>query len=213
VVVIQAADRLHPSAANALLKTLEEPPQQTHLVLVTGRPRRLPATVRSRCVRVPFTLPDREVAAQWLEEQGVGQSSLALAQAGFSPLKARELNIPAFWSERSVLIEQVLSGGRFDPVALSERAGPETLPALVGGLQRWCYDLLLSKSTGRVRYNPDCAQILHRLSARVASRPLVRFLRELQTVARALEHPLNPRLVMERCLIGYKQVLSVSESQ
>ena len=57
VVLIQPADRLHPSAANALLKTLEEPPADTHFILVTAAPRRLPATILSRCVRLPFRLP------------------------------------------------------------------------------------------------------------------------------------------------------------
>jgi DNA polymerase-3 subunit delta' len=213
VVVIQAAERLHASAANALLKTLEEPPPRTHLILVTGLPSRLPATVRSRCMRVQFSLPNDQVAAEWLREQGVAQPALSLAQTGYAPLRAHELDTPTFWSQRSALIDQVLSGVRFDPVALSERAAPDTLAALVGGLQRWCYDLLLYKSAGRVRYNTDCAQILHRLATRVALRALLRFMRELQAVARTLEHPLNPRLVMERCLFGYKQVLTVSESK
>jgi DNA polymerase III subunit delta' len=213
VVVIQGAERLNASAANALLKTLEEPPPRTHLILATGHPSRLPATVGSRCVRVQFSLPNDGVAAAWLQEQGVAEPTLALAQTGYAPLRARELDTPAFWSQRSVLIDQVLSGARFDPVALSERASPDALAALVGGLQRWCYDLLLYKSAGRVRYNPDCAQILHRLAARVASSALTRFMRELQVVARTLEHPLNYRLVMERCLFGYKRALTVSESE
>ena len=213
VMVIQGAERLHASAANALLKTLEEPPPRTHLILVTGNPSRLPATVRSRCVRVQFALPDGDVAAQWLQEQGAAQPALALAQTGYAPLRARELDTPAFWSQRSVLIDQVLSGVGFDPVALSERAAADTVAALVGGLQRWCYDLLLYKSAGRIRYNPDRAQILHRLATRLSSHALIRFLRELQSAARTLEHPLNPRLVMEQCLFGYKRVLTVSESR
>ena len=212
VVVIQTAERLHASAANALLKTLEEPSPRTHLILVTGHPARLPATIRSRCVRVQFSVPSDGMAAAWLQEQGAAQPALALAQTGYAPLRARELDTPAFWSQRSALINQVLSGARFDPVALSERAAPDTLTALVDGLQRWCYDLLLYKSAGRVRYNPDCAQILHRLATRVALHTLIRFMHELQVVARTLEHPLNPRLVMERCLFGYKRVLTVSES-
>jgi len=213
VVVIQAAERLHASAANALLKTLEEPSPRTHLILVTGHPARLPATVRSRCVRVQFSLPSDRVTAAWLQEQGAAEPALALAQTGYAPLRAHELDTQAFWSQRSALIDQVLSGARFDPVALSERAALDTLTALVDGLQRWCYDLLLYKSAGRIRYNPDCAQILHRLATRVALHTLIPFMRELQAVARTLEHPLNPRLVMERCLFGYKRVLTVSESQ
>mgnify|MGYP000439164282 CR=1 FL=1 len=51
IAVIQDADRLQPEAANAFLKTLEEPPSGVHLLLLTSRPGQLLATVRSRCQR------------------------------------------------------------------------------------------------------------------------------------------------------------------
>lgn len=54
VVRIQEADQLTDSAANALLKTLEEPPPSVVILIVTTIPERLPATVRSRCHRLPF---------------------------------------------------------------------------------------------------------------------------------------------------------------
>jgi DNA polymerase-3 subunit delta' len=212
VVVIRPADRLHPSAANALLKTLDEPPTATHFLLVTGHPARLPATVRSRCVRVLFRLPAPEASIAWLREQGARQPGLALAQAGFAPLGALALDSPEYWTARTTLIEEVLARQDLDPVAAVDRLGAEQLPLLVGGLQRWCYDLLAVASGGAVRYNPDCAQILHRLSARVGRGPLLRFSRELVGVARWLEHPLNARLVAERCLIGYRNAIGGLEA-
>ena len=75
-------------------------------------------------------------------------------------------------------------------------------------MQRWCHDLLLTMSVRTVRYNPDRAQILHQLAARSDPQRLLGFLRELQSIARFLEHPLNPRLVAERCMIGYKRTLT-----
>ena len=84
----------------------------------------------------------------------------------------------------------------------------EELAFLVGGMQRWCHDLLLAMAVRTVRYNPDRAQILHQLAARSDPRRLLGFLRELQSAARFLEHPLNPRLAAERCMIGYKRALS-----
>jgi DNA polymerase-3 subunit delta' len=213
VVVIRPADRLHPSAANALLKTLEEPPAATHFLLVTGHPARLPATVRSRCVQLLFRLPDPQASIAWLRARGARQPELALAQAGFAPLGALALDSPEYWATRGTLIEHVLTRQDLDPVAAVDRLGTEQLPLLVGGLQRWCYDLLAVASGGAVRYNPDCAQILHRLSARVGRGPLLRFSRELMAVARWLEHPLNARLVAERCLIGYRNAIGASEAE
>jgi DNA polymerase-3 subunit delta' len=54
IAVMVEADRLQPEAANAFLKTLEEPPPSTLLLLLTGQPERLLATVLSRCIRVPL---------------------------------------------------------------------------------------------------------------------------------------------------------------
>lgn len=212
VVMIRPADRLHANAANALLKALEEPPTATHFLLVTGQAARLPATVRSRCVRLLFGLPAPEASIAWLREQGARRPELALAQAGFAPLGALALDSPEYWAARSVLIEEVLSRPDLDPVAAVDRLGTEQLPLLVGGLQRWCYDLLALASGGVVRYNPDCAQILHRQSARAGRGPLLRFSRELLGAARWLEHPLNARLAAERCLIGYRNAIGGSDT-
>ena len=79
VVLIDPADALNNNAANALLKTLEEPADNRFLLLVSASPERLPATIRSRCQRIEFGLPDREVALEWLAAQG--HAALRAAEA------------------------------------------------------------------------------------------------------------------------------------
>ncbi len=86
VAVIVPAERMHPSAANALLKTLEEPPAGTFVILVSDQPGRLPATIVSRCRRLQVPLPPVEAAVAWLTAQGVAEPAAALAQAGGAPL-------------------------------------------------------------------------------------------------------------------------------
>ncbi len=70
VALIEPADAVGVAAANALLKTLEEPVEGRYLVLVTDRPARLPATIRSRCQRVEFRIPPMDEAQAWLLAQG-----------------------------------------------------------------------------------------------------------------------------------------------
>jgi DNA polymerase-3 subunit delta' len=70
VVVVEPAEALNVAAANALLKTLEEPAGHRYLLLVTSRPGRLPATIRSRCQRLEFALPSRDDARAWLVARG-----------------------------------------------------------------------------------------------------------------------------------------------
>src|SRR5207249_12162345 len=69
LVVLDPADAMNLEAANALLKTLEEPPAGTHFILVSAAPERLPITVRSRCQRVRFVPLAAAQVASWLERE------------------------------------------------------------------------------------------------------------------------------------------------
>ncbi|MEO5560328.1 MAG: DNA polymerase III subunit delta' [Dokdonella sp.] len=77
VALIDPADRMNVSAANALLKTLEEPASSTIIVLIADDSSRLPATIRSRCQRVEIALPSRDEALVWLCAQRVDAASAA----------------------------------------------------------------------------------------------------------------------------------------
>ncbi|MSR12038.1 MAG: DNA polymerase III subunit delta' [Gammaproteobacteria bacterium] len=90
VIILNNAHHLNASAANSLLKTLEEPSKDTYLFLVTARADSLPATLRSRCQRLVMPTPSLEVAMHWLRAKGVAADqveSIALA-AGSRPLHA-----------------------------------------------------------------------------------------------------------------------------
>jgi DNA polymerase-3 subunit delta' len=69
VALVEPADLMNTSAGNALLKTLEEPSPGRYLILVSSRPGRLPATIRSRCQRLEFRLPPAGQAREWLASQ------------------------------------------------------------------------------------------------------------------------------------------------
>ncbi len=90
VALIDPAEALTTAAANSVLKTLEEPPGGAHLVLVSRRVARLPATVRSRCQRMAFGLPEHDTALQWLQAQAVDGAETWLARAGGAPVWARD---------------------------------------------------------------------------------------------------------------------------
>jgi DNA polymerase III subunit delta' len=89
IVCIDPADAMNTAAANALLKTLEEPSPQTLLLLVADAPWRLPQTIRSRCQRIEFHLPPQEEALAWLQQLGVADAAAALTAAGGNPGLAR----------------------------------------------------------------------------------------------------------------------------
>jgi DNA polymerase-3 subunit delta' len=97
VAIIDPADGMNAAAANALLKTLEEPSAQTMLLLLADAPWRLPQTIRSRCQRVEFQLPAQDDAMAWLQAQGVADAAAALTATGGNPGLARR------WAEQGAL--------------------------------------------------------------------------------------------------------------
>ncbi|HYL90123.1 MAG TPA: DNA polymerase III subunit delta', partial [Burkholderiales bacterium] len=89
IALIHPAEDLYlPNAANALLKSLEEPPAGAIFILVSHRPARLLPTVRSRCVAIPVSIPPRDAALAWLGGRGVQNAERWLAFAGGAPLQA-----------------------------------------------------------------------------------------------------------------------------
>src|SRR6185312_6892575 len=71
--ILSPADSLNRFAANALLKTLEEPPPRTLLILVASQPSRLPPTILSRCQKLRVQPPKRAESLEWLQQtRGAG---------------------------------------------------------------------------------------------------------------------------------------------
>ncbi|MDX2417221.1 MAG: DNA polymerase III subunit delta' [Xanthomonadales bacterium] len=93
VAYIHPAESMNASAANALLKSLEEPAGNTVLILVSDNPGRLPVTIRSRCQAISINQPDTRLVQEWLEQStGKDQEKVryALQAAGGSPLRATQ---------------------------------------------------------------------------------------------------------------------------
>ncbi len=115
VAIIEPADMLTPSSANALLKTLEEPRAGVLIVLVAQVSARLPATVLSRCLRLRVRPPSRSECLAWLREQrGEGDWEAALDVLGNAPLRALAADpaqLRALRDETESHLAGALSGG------------------------------------------------------------------------------------------------------
>jgi DNA polymerase-3 subunit delta' len=123
VACIDPADAMNAAAANALLKTLEEPSAQTMLILLADAPWRMPQTIRSRCQRIEFHLPDEAQALAWLQAEGVRDAAGALHAAGGNPGLAR------VWTQEGALDRRMevrkdlsaLAAGRGQPMEVVKR--------------------------------------------------------------------------------------------
>jgi DNA polymerase III subunit delta' len=199
--VIAPADALNRFAANALLKTLEEPPARTLLILVASAPSRLPPTVLSRCQRLRIAAPGRSEAIAWLTAtRGRANWEGALEVLGDAPLLAAasdpdqvaELGLEA----RRTL--DALAQGNADPVATAERWARSELPLRLQCFENWLTERI--RGSGReggflTELRP--APYLSGGAAFLNIRELFGLVDELRDLRATLDVPLNKGLALE----------------
>jgi DNA polymerase-3 subunit delta' len=202
--ILSPADVLNRFAANALLKTLEEPPARTVLILVATQPSRLPATILSRCQRVRIAAPDRAASISWLEStRGKADWNAVLDIVGDAPMLAAEADAAAtvqINSEvRRALHESVT--GTSDPVATAERWSKAELPLRLRCLENWL--------TERIRRHFSAPGFLTEVGAATHLQPpdtvlnipeLFELLDGVRDLKSALETPINRGLALEAIL-------------
>jgi len=212
IALIEPAEAMNANAANALLKTLEEPPGRTLIVLVTARPDRLPATIRSRCQRLDLRAPPSAQALAWLTTRAARDDwGLWLGLADGAPLAAEALAGSPLAAQRGAWARALLDlpEGRGDPLKLAEEWG-RVDPRLP--LRWWASvvaDLIVlaQAGDGRLR-NPDLAAVLRNLGSRLHLAALHRFLGSLQRAQGMLETNVSPVLVLEALLIAWAAKLA-----
>lgn len=216
VAVVRGAHRMSREAANALLKTLEEPPGQAVLLLTTEDEDGLLPTIRSRCQRVPL-LP---VARAELQDALVERCGVALDEAirlaalaqGCPGRALSAMASPGWLEEREVTLAALRSALEGDAEARLETAaqlagarsaGRERLTGLLDTWRTWWRDLLLYQTgcTGALVYldrEPDYRAYAPRLDV-----PQARAALELLAATRdRLERNANPRLTLDVLLLG-----------
>lgn len=107
VVIIEPAEQMNTAAANALLKTLEEPQGQVIILLISHQVANLPATIRSRCQTVLFKPPMSEAAQSWLATQTKDNAGLLLKLAENAPLLAQTFASTSQLQRCDILLEQL----------------------------------------------------------------------------------------------------------
>jgi len=149
VVVVEPAEGLTPAAANALLKTLEEPTRHGYLLLVSSQPGRLASTVRSRCQHVALRVPDAADVAPWL---GVAPSAVHEARraVGGAPLQLaaaiRADGLSIFNKLESDLTE--LSQDRLDPQTVAQTWAKGDTELALSWFRRRLHEVLRARLAG-----------------------------------------------------------------
>jgi DNA polymerase-3 subunit delta' len=208
--VIEPADAMNVNAANSLLKTLEEPPEDCVLLLVTARPARLPATVRSRCQRLPLPVPARSDALAWLRARldAEHDAEALLEQAYGAPLAALTLAREGA-ADRPARMAETLAALHQGRLAVDEAAAEwaeegATVAALT--LQRVLIALLRTAAGAPPPAGIGDQSAFRRMAAGLDSKPAFRYLDEIVSTLRALQQPLNEPLTLEALFARWLQL-------
>lgn len=125
VAVLAPAEAMNRNAANALLKTLEEPAGSALLILISDAPGRLLPTMRSRCQRLDFPIPASAEVRAWLQPQAASTEKLehALMEAEGRPIQARDLLMGEDAMVRSELDDELAAvlNRQLSPLAAADR--------------------------------------------------------------------------------------------
>ena len=207
VVLIHPAETMNVNAANALLKTLEEPAGRMLIILVSHKPQQLLPTILSRCLSLTVAMPPPEVSIAWLQQQGIDNPAAALALAGFAPLlAARQTEEATEADEYSQFLQEIRQPAKFDVYALAEQLQRTEPAQVIHWLQQWCYDLGSMKLTGKIRYNTELYDYIKNISDIIDLSKLLQYQKELITARREAAHPLNPKLLFESILLSYRHL-------
>ena len=186
VLLLHPADALNTSAANALLKTLEEPPGQMRLLLTSADPEHLLPTVRSRCQRLALLLPPADHARAWLQTQGLDAPDALLALAGGSPLEALA------WAQDGLSPAVLASLPRRLAAGDASVLAGRSITLVVELLLKLSHDAQVQAAGGVPRFFAAAS-----LPGRADLAALRAWQQALQRVARHDEHPWSAALLIE----------------
>lgn len=213
VVIIDPADAMNTEAANALLKTLEEPPPSTRFVLISARARALLLTVRSRSQRVRFSPVAVDELERWLGAQGVDQPRLLAELSEGCPGLARSLadGEAERWREARDAVLHALGGGIDEVFSHAETvckggrsAWRPKVELQLDALDRLLQDCWRWSSSGTPpRYNPDRPELVQAWGTVLHAPGVVRLSEAVRAARGRLDANVNGRLVVESLLARF----------
>ncbi|MGH7231998.1 MAG: DNA polymerase III subunit delta' [Nitrospiraceae bacterium] len=215
-VLLDDADRMTLSAANALLKTLEEPPAHSLFVLITGRPSALPATIRSRCQGIRFIPPAHtQVEAALILKREIPPADARLltimtqariGQALTGDVKTIRATQDEFRAALSPASLQSVAGLLATADALHKA---DRIPEALEWITLWLRDLLLLRvgADSDLVLNLDRVRELKEIAQGVQIDALLDLLAEIEAIERASNRNINLQIALENILLCLRDLV------
>ena len=215
IIILNAAEDLNINAANSLLKSLEEPPSDSFFLLISHDPGRLLPTLRSRCNRIDFRLPEKQQALDWLNSQlpGVPNTADLLDSAAGIPLRALALSGGEESADNSQVTDVMLqlANRQIDPVsAASELIKKSELADILAAVQVLISRIIRIKfaSENPLSAKNNCDRVLLDCGKRLNFKQLYAFLDIVSNTKQLAGGPLDDTLALEDNLISWQNLFS-----
>jgi DNA polymerase-3 subunit delta' len=211
VIIISPADALNINASNSLLKTLEEPPANTYLILITDKPSKLMATIRSRTQIVRFDLPTESQSLEWLKQHKLQQADLLLKLSSGAPLAAFDLATDDALSLRDTYFKnwQELASGDADAIDIASNWSKDGLKINANRPLYWVYSWIMDmiRSLQGIHnscmVNTDYVKVLQKLAGQVDLKSLYGLLDRLNESLRMMDSAANQQMLIEGLLLHW----------
>lgn len=211
LVIVEPADALTIAAANALLKTLEEPAESTYLLLLSERPDLLPATIRSRCQKLPLRRPPTVDIEAWLRLEADDGERIPMSDpyvASLSPLVLAEARQDGRLSETAELESrlQEIHDREADPLLVAEEWVKSDLDHILGWMVTRIQIAIRERMTpgGSKRVTESPHDHLHNSWAGMALQKLFEQLEKAEMLRNRLDTGMNAELALRVLLLGFR---------
>ena len=212
VILLYPAETMNVAAANALLKSLEEPGPNTVFILVSNSIEALLPTLISRCHKFALTMPSPEQAKAWLAQQEISKPEQFLAEQGGAPLAALAASQSEFLEQQQDFLMHLQRPDLSNALKIADKLNKTSIPLIISWMQRWLYDIFSYKLAGEIRYYPRYQKEISLIAANLTVPSLLSLLDANTQRRMSAEHPLAPKLVIEDMLLEYGQQLQKSRS-
>ncbi|MBE9562720.1 MAG: DNA polymerase III subunit delta' [Proteobacteria bacterium] len=210
IVIIKPAEAMNRNAANSLLKLLEEPPDDTLIILVSDKPMVLTTTIRSRCQKLDFSWPDKNLTHSWLAEQlnNRNHTTLLLNLSAQAPLAA--LDLADSMPKRQELFNSLMTLSTNDPVKIAANWAKMEVVSVLKWLLSWTTDIIRYSTTGQTQYlvNQDQLKSLQNFSNNLNLQGLFKLLDLQQEAYQLLTSNTNikPQGLLETIAIAWVEL-------
>jgi DNA polymerase III subunit delta' len=210
VVLIYPIESMQQEAANSLLKTLEEPSDNLHFIIITHQLERILPTIRSRCHLFPINKPSKEHAIVWLQTQlpetiHLEEISQRLTLKAGSPLRVLQTHQEKMLDEQ-LLVNELAKFNQINSSLIIDFLSHHTILEILNCILKWSIDIDLVSFHLPARYFPQYQAKIESAVHELNRVHFQQFLSALKDDLRMANHPLFPKIQLDALLTRYKQL-------